>query len=457
MASKALHELRFEVDFDSPSPAMISSSAGIHRVSHRPSDAEHRDITIFDSEDERLLRAGIVMAHRMTAGRGEWYLAAQSWQPRLPAERVEALGAKGSLPVEFVRMIGPIVRRAALGPVAALECDRRNYQLRDEHKAELAFVVDEKVIVRRDGSTIGRYRQVTVLPTAQMTAQQLEAVLAAMQEVHATQVERFPAVQQRLGAPATGLTDFPRTQPLRSNATMEELVSAVFAADLWSITALLLDAGRNRRTHVASLNAQLESVQRDLRGLAHALAPAWRQEVEGLLADLPFESLSDAAQVALDVADALVTEVRAPKLGDVASEEAAPLLRGRAEQAAVIMTERCSALTLGSTDQAWEAALGAAEMLAVSASVAEPVLGKPLRKIARRLQAMTEHLRSCSAQWDQSEINLDGMTVEEAYMLGRQVERLRASSVTERGRFVELWPDRLDELRRLLSKAKRST
>lgn len=456
MASKVLPELRFELDFDAPSPAMISASVGIERVSHRPSDTEHSDITIFDSADERLLRAGIVMAHRLVAGRGEWYLAAQSWQPRLPAERVEPLGSTEGLPEEFVRMIGPIVRRAAIGAVAALACDRRDYSLRSHAKAELAVVTDEKVIVRRDGATKRRYRQVTVIPKAGMTAQQMDSVLASMGEVDAVRVEQFPTVQQRLGAPATGLTDFPRARALRPNATMEELVSAVFAADLWSITALLLDAGRDRSPHVASINAQLEAVQRDLRGLAHALAPAWRQKVEDLLTGLPFEHLSDAAHVALDVADALVTEVRAPKLGDVASREAAPLLLQRAEQAAVIMAERCGALTVGSTDQDWEAALGAAEILAVSSSVAEPVLGKPLRKIARRLQAMTEHLRACSAQWDQSEITLEGLTVEDAYLLGRQVERVRASSVTERGRFVALWPDRLDELRRLLSKAKKS-
>ncbi|MGO1384765.1 MAG: hypothetical protein ACTHWA_04245 [Arachnia sp.] len=457
MASKRLPELHFEVDFDASSPAMISSSVGIDRVAHRPSAVERRDITIVDTDDERLLRAGIVMAHRMVAGRGEWYLAAPSWQPRLPAEQVEPLGAKGSLPEEFVRMIGPIIRRAAVGPVAAMECDRREYQLRDESKAELALICDEKVVLRRGSSTVHRYRQVTVRPSATMTPQQMDSVLAAMGEVGAIQVEHFHTVQQRLGAPATGLTDFPRTQPLRSNATMEELVSAVFAADLWSITALLLDEGRNRRPHVATLNAQLESVQRDLHGLAHALAPAWRQKVEDLLEGLPFENLHDAAQVALDVADALVTEVRAPKLGDIAGAEAAPLLLRRAEQAAFIMSERCSALTVGSTDQAWEAALKAAEMLAVSASVAEPVLGKPLRKIARRLQAVTEHLRACSSQWDQSEISLDGMTVEDAYDLGRQVERVRASSVVERGRFVSLWPDRLTDLRSLLAKAKRST
>ena len=119
------------------------------------------------------------------------------------------------------------------------------------------------------------------------------------------------------------------------------------------------------------------------------------------------------------------------------------------------MAERCEALIVGSTDREWEAALGAAEILAVSASVAEPVLGKPLRRMARRLQAITEHLRACSVPWDESARNLDGLSVEEAYLLGREVERVRTSTVAERSRFVDLWPDRLNELRQLLAKAKR--
>ncbi len=457
MARKVAPELRFELDDESTSPAMISASVGINRVSQLASVAESRDVTIFDSEDERLLRAGVVMAHRVVAGQGEWYLSAPSWQPRLPAERVEPVGPEGSLPEEFVRMIAPIIRRASLGPVAALEYDRREYVLRADGDVALAHIRDEKVLLRRDGSADRRHREVTLRPTSEMTSRQRESVLDAMGQIGATRVEQFPTVQQRLGAPATGLTDFPVPQPLRSNATMQELVSAVFAADLRGITVLLLDAGRARRPHVAALNAQLQSVQRDLRGLAHALAPAWREKVEHLLKDVPLDNLVDATQVALDVADALVTEVRAPKLGDIGDAEAAPLLLQRAQQAAVIMAERCGALTVGSADEAWEAALGAGEMLAVSASVAEPVLGKPLRRIARRLQAVTEHLRSCTANRDETAIDLDGLGVEEAFSLGRQMERLRASAAAERARFVELWPDRLDELRRLLTKAKRST
>lgn len=456
MATKRASELRFELDFDAHSPALTSAAVGIDRVSYRSPEPLHRHITVFDTGDERLLRAGVVVAHRMVAGVGEWYLAAPTWQPRLPAERVEPLSLSADLPQEFVDMIRPLMRRASLGPVAALDCDRREYVLRSGDGAQLGVILDEMVTVRRGESIVTRYREVTVLPSADMTSRQIGHVVESTRAVGASPVEHFPTLQQRLGAPATGLTDFPTPQPLRRDATMEELVSAVFAADLLAITDLLLDAVRDKRPHVASLNAQLESVGRDLRGLAHALEPSWREGVENLLSGLPYEQLSDATSVALDVSDALVCEVRAPKLGDVGLEEAAPLLLQRAQQAAVIMADRCGALTVGSPDQEWEAALGAAEVLVVSASVAEPVLGKPLKRIVRRLEAVMEHLRACSGDWDTSDVDLEGLTVTQAFTLGVQVERGHAQSLTERGRFVALWPDRLDELGRLLSKAKKS-
>lgn len=457
MPSRRAPEMRFDMDFSAPSPALTSAAMGIDRVAYRSPAPVHRDITVFDAQDERLLRAGVVVAHRIVSGVGEWYLSAPAWEPRLPTESVEPLDGSAGLPETFARMIRPVSRRAPLGPVASLECDRQEYLVRAGDGSQLGTITDERVTVRRAESPSRRYREVVVTPGTTMTPQQGEHIASSMQSVGASRVQHFPTLQQRLGPPATGLTDFPLTQPLRRNATMEELVSAVFAADLWAITELLLDAERARQPHVASLNAQLESVQRDLRGLAHALEPAWREGVENMLTGLPFERLSDVTSAALDVSEALVWEVRAPKLGDVAGEVAAPLLLERAQQAALIMADRCGALTAGSTEEDWEAALGSAEILAVSAAVAGPVLGKPLRRMARRLQTVTEHLRACTDDWSASETDLEGLTAEDAFDLGRRVERGRASILAERGRFVALWPDRLDELRRLRSRVKKAT
>ena len=457
MPTRRMPAMRFDMDHSAPTPAMTSTAVGIDRVAYRSPAPVHRIITVFDTVDERLLRAGVVVAHRMADGVGEWYLAAPSWEPRLPAERVEPLDAKAGLPESFVRMIRPLTRRGSLGPVATLESKKQEYLLRSEQGELLGTIVDERVSMRRGEAPIRRYREVTVTPGTDMTTQQGEHVISSMQAVGATQVGEFPTVQQRLGPPATGLTDFPKPRTLQRDATMEELVSAVFAADLTALTELLLEAERDKRPHVASLNAQLEAVQRDLRGLAHALKPGWREQVESLLAGLPFEHLADATDVALEVSEELVHEVRAPKLGDVASVEAAPLLLERAQQAALIMADRCGALTTGASEQEWEAALQSAEILAISSAVAGPVLGKSLRRIVRRLQTVTEHLRACTADWSATETDLEELSVEEAFELGARIERGRASSLTERARFVALWPDRLDELRQLLSRAKKTT
>lgn len=46
MAANGLPKLRFEMGFDAPSPAMISTGVGIERVSNRPSEAHHRDYSL---------------------------------------------------------------------------------------------------------------------------------------------------------------------------------------------------------------------------------------------------------------------------------------------------------------------------------------------------------------------------------------------------------------------------
>ena len=61
-------------------------------------------------------------------------------------------------------MIRPLRRRATLGPVAALICDRREFALRDDEGTTLALLRDDKVTVRRGGLTTARYREVLITP-----------------------------------------------------------------------------------------------------------------------------------------------------------------------------------------------------------------------------------------------------------------------------------------------------
>lgn len=454
MGKKHKSAMRFHVPFTATAPPMTSRAVGIVRLTQRRASGTSTDVTIIDSPDNRLLRSGVTVSHRVCEGLGHWVLEAPAWAPRLPSHRSEPVGATAELPLEYAMLVRPIARGAVLGPVAALDIERTEYTMLGPEDAPVAAIVDEQVAVRRGGVTTARYRETTITPTAEFTPQQREFVLSSMLSVSATPVDSFPSLQQRLGPPATGMTDFPQPQPVRRDSTLEELVTAVFARDLHDLVDTLLDLASARPDDVAVLNSQLATVARDVRGFAHALDPQWCRSVQELVSGAPFGSIGDAVPVALRVADTLVGAVHAPRLGDTSHDLAAPLLHRRAQQGVYILADRCRALEESSPDKQWEGALQAAEQLAVSAAVASLLPGKPLTKIVRLLDELSTHLRSCVAPPDEP-VALEGLTLEEAFREGARAERRRFTMAHSRARFVAQWPERIAKLRKYQEKAKK--
>lgn len=454
MGKKHKSAMRFHVPFTATAPPMTSRAVGIVRLMQRRGRATSADVTIIDTPDNRLLRAGVVVSHRVAEGLGQWVLEAPSWAPKLPEHRSEPVGATAELPHEYATLVRPVARGAMLGPVAALDIERTEYTMVGDDEAPVAAIVDEQVAVRRGGVTTARYRETTVTPVAEFTPQQREFVLSSMLSVSATPVSSFPSLQQRLGPPATGLTDFPEPQPVGRDSTLEELVTAVFARDLHDLVDTLLDLESGRPDDAGALNEQLGTIARAVRGFAHALDPEWCESVQDLLAGIPFAGADDAVPVALQVADALVGAVHAPRLGDNSQDLAAPLLHRRAQQGIYILADRCRALEESSPDKQWEGAVQAAEQLAVSAAVASVLPGKPLTKIVRLLDELSAHLQSCVVVQVEP-VALEGLTVEEAFREGASSERQRFSVARARARFVAEWPVRIAKLRKLQEKAKK--
>lgn len=452
MAKQGGKKLRFHVPFTAAPPSLISEAAGIARLVQRPSRSRSVDATVLDTPDNRLLRAGVVVAHRVVDGLGDWYLSSRGWDPHLAPELSLPLDS-GELPPDIARRIRPISRGATLGPVATLDCDRQEFDLVGARSDVLAAIRDEKVTVRRGGVATARFREVTVQPTPSMTPQQREFILQTMDSISATAVTDFPTLQQRLGPPATGLTDFPAPGAVGKDATMEELVTSVFAADLRALTFELLAAASADDGDVVALNARLRSIRRDVQGLAHVLEPEWRENVEQQLAGVPFQFPSDAVSHALAVSDALVGGVRAPKLGDVSHQRAASLLFKRAERATYILADRCRALEDTSPDAAWVAAAAAAEQLSLSAAVGGGMLGRRVRRTLTLLDELADHLTACLQTQD--EAPLEGLTASEAYALGAAMERRRGAVQAARSAFVAAWPDRIRRLRKLLEKSRK--
>lgn len=453
MGKKRRKSIRFHVPFTVTPPAMTSAAVGIARLIERRSQRASSEITLIDAPDNRLLRAGVVVAHRISEGLGEWSLEAPAWEPRLPAHRVEPVDASADLPPDFARMIRPIARGAVLGPVANLNIERQEYTLPGADGTVLAEIHDEQVTIRRGGVTTARYREATIRPTNAMTPQQVQFVIASMESVLASPVHRFPTLQQRIGPPATGLTDFPEPQPVAKDATMEDLVTSVFAADLQDLTDALLDFELGRPADLAIVNAQLLVVEWDLRGLAHVLDPEWRESVENHLSGLPFTDPADGIPAALQVAEALVGAVHAPRLGDASSEPAGPLLFRRAEHGMRILADRCGSLQLDSPEEQWEAAKQAAEQLTLSAGVAATLPSKPVARMLRLLEAVSGQLSGCVA--DRERVDLDGLDAAEAFALGRSVERRRVAVTRAREQFIADWPAISTRIRKQQAKARK--
>ena len=65
-------KLYFELPFSMEAPRLTNPSIGIARVVGRGDKAAEMDITVLDAPDNRLLRAGVMLAHRVVDGLGEW-------------------------------------------------------------------------------------------------------------------------------------------------------------------------------------------------------------------------------------------------------------------------------------------------------------------------------------------------------------------------------------------------
>ncbi|MDO5083982.1 MAG: hypothetical protein Q4D89_11360 [Arachnia propionica] len=438
MGKSTAEVMRFDLPFHAEPPPLTFAGADITSLVERRSTSHHIDVTVLDTSDDRLLRAGIVLAHRVQGGVGGWYLSAPGWQPHLPAERSMDIDATAELPAQFVAWIRPFIRRATVGPVAGLECERRDYVMRGED-GELGTIRDEQVTVLRGGVTVARYREAT-FTLEHPTPERCEAVTTAMAQVAGARVMRFPTLQQRLGPPASGFTDFP--EPIRGRrreVTLEAFVTWLFATDLRALVAAVLSAPD-------TLVTLFSDIRGHARGLASVLDPAWLRELDELL-------LGEPGSRVLEVIDVLVGAVRAPRLGDASREPAARLLLRRAEHGARILAERCRMLSPDSPDRDWGAAHAAAEQLCASGAVAAHLHGKAGRRVMKRLTGITRALGRCA---DVTTVDsLDGLGAPEAFELGRRVERCRQRAVAEREAFVTQWPDHVSEVTRLLTKARR--
>lgn len=464
----------YDMPYSAPAPRLVNPDLGLHNLMARAGHnaAYTIDVTLLDAPDHRLIRSGVLLAHRVLDGRGEWFLTAPDWRPLLPKDRVELMG-HAELPDAFADLIRPLRRRATLGPVAGLQCERREFALRDDQGSTLALLRDDKVTVRRGGLTTARYRQLMITPVGPgLTDDQRGWVDRALTQTGANRVPKFPRLATRLGAPATGPTDIPEPTPFDGAAPFRRFVSQLLGLRLRRIVEADLAIRGGDLTATGQLMEEAAQLRLELQGLSTVLDADWIEDLYDELdwiTVLPegsgsgFDEVDSTQQLVnrlrseryLTLLERLVNAVRSPKLSDSATathpggQPAADVLGELIATVLARLRRHAGALTVDSSDRAWSDAQRSLGQINWAIDLAAHVLAERTVQLRKRLakpQRLLTAVRDQLAQADQAVAAVSELSPGEAFAAGRAYEQQIASTRQLRQDFVDQWAKTVKKL-----------
>ena len=446
----------YDLPYSAAAPRLIKPDLGLHNLVARAGHnaAYSIDVTLLDAPDHRLIRSGVLLAHRVLDGRGEWYLTAPDWQPLLPKDRIEPMG-HADLPEELADLLRPLRRRGTLGPVAALTCDRREFALRDDQGTTLALLRDDKVTVRRGGLTTARYREVMITPVGPGLSDEQTAWLdRAFIQAGATYVPKFPRLVTRLGAPATGPTDVPVPEPFDVDASFKRFVSQLVGLRLRRIVEADLAIRGGDEAAIGQLADEAARLRDELKGLSPALDAEW---VEDVYEELGWISLDSApsdpsgrerlasrlrSERYLTVLERLVGAVRTPKLAEAQAEPAAVVLSELLADSVDRLRRSADGLTVESADEDWAESWRETGQLQLVLDVAAHVLPEEVARV-RRWSTSAAQLLSQVHENRTSEATamalVADLTPQLAFLAGRDFEREMDKARRARRQFIRQW------------------
>ena len=490
-APRPVGQRLFDMPFSSQVPSPVRPDLGLASLVAR---AGHNagydiDLTLLDAADHRLIRTGLLLAHRVLDGRGEWYLGAPDWVPLLPKELIIPMG-QGELPDDLAELVRPFRRGAPLSPVAALRCERREFALRNGGGQTVALLRDDKVTVRRNGLTTARYREVMLTPVGPgLDAAQAEWLGQCLGAAGGTEIERFPRLVRRLGAPATGPSDLPSPATL-TDGTFGQFLTQLLGAGVRDLIGgdLALTAGAPGATD--RLIASAGILRSRLEGLRPVLGTDWVDDVvedlDWLVAPSPAPLVAGSAASSrwpgatpdsddraalggpgtyvepsappaepdgyrarmrslryLSLLERLVAAARAPKTGADATQPAAEGVEALYAVATARFARAADRLAVGGTAQTWATAWSAAQDLSRSAVIRALVDREQTAKDLERLGpafALLERAYLADREAAGTLEGIDELTPAAAFEAGRMFERDQVTSRTVRSEFVTRWP-----------------
>jgi hypothetical protein len=446
----------YDMPYSSSAPRLVNHELGLHHLIAR---AGHNagydiDLTLLDAPDHRLIRSGVLLAHRVLEGRGEWYLGAPDWVPLLPKELIESM-SQADLSEEMANLIRPFRRRAPLTPVAALRCERREFALRDGAGATVALLRDDKVTVRRGGLTTARYREVMLTPVGPgLDQRQADWLDSCLTGAGAAVMPAFPRLVRRLGAPATGPTDFPEPAPVSPEAPFSSFVASVVARRLRQLLTAHLRLRCGDQAAAADMLDAVRLLRLELDGMREVLDAEWASdlidELDWFTGELGDDESDLGERMAarlrgeryLSLLDRLVFAARGGKLGDVAAEPTGAVLNALVTGAFARMSRITDRLTIDGPARGWQEAEDelnrAIEVEQVVAHLHPEETANRTRRLASCLPLL-EEVRAFDAAADEVLAGVDSLTPQEAFALGREFERTREQAYVARDAFLARW------------------
>jgi hypothetical protein len=456
----------WDMPYSAVAPRMINPAIGLHNLVAR---AGHNagydiDLTLLDAPDHRMIRSGVLLAHRVLDGRGEWYLGAPDWVPLLPKERIEPMG-QGDLPQALADLIRPFRRRAPLGPVAAIGCERREFALRDDHGVTMALLRDDKVTVRRGGLTTARYREVMMTPIGPGLSDEQDFWLSqVLGMAGATRVERFPRLVNRLGAPANGLTDYPMPALGDGSTRFGVFVASLLGRRLHQLLEADLALQADRPNAADELARTARILRQEICTVAPALEPHWISDLDEELGWLAAEA--DDATVGDDplkaklrserylaLLERLVSASRASRTGESRTRPTNEVLEGMLDRAWRSLGKAADRFSHEPSIEAWADARSKLDTLLGLCDLIEQAEPGRFDQLRPRLAATSELLAEAGRRATTVQLTrarAEEVSPLEAFELGRRYEQELAEARTAREAFSAGWTraaKKLDPLR----------
>lgn len=403
-------------------------------------------ITLIDAADLRLLAAGVVLAHRVLAGRGEWVLATTGWEPYLPGELVEPFG-HGDLPEEFSSLTRPFRRTAPLGVQGVLTVERQVYEVMSAAGEPVATLVDERSEVQRAAETQLETRLVKLTPR-QASTSQLAWLVSRLKDAGGVVVPRPATGLVEVLRPLAKSADYAAGDRIGPDIAMREFTQVAVRRRLRRIITADLAFRTGGEVSPDELYYQLDRMRQTIAGIA------WASEADtsDLVADLDYvlarPGSAPFGERYLAALDRLVAFARTPRLGEWSDRQASAVLAQEIDRSLVTVVDRARRLDRHSPTTRWEKTRVSAEHCLHLTRLARRFFGARARGLRRRLEEIVVSLDECVPPVV-PDPDLAGMSVAEAYAAGREHERLIQAGEAARVDFIVNWPEHHRYFKRL--------